>query len=278
MNTATPLFPTPQLRAVSWLAVLLCLAAVLAGCATQGSSYSGSGATELETAADDTEARKRARTRLELASSYLQDNKPMIALEEQKKAVRIDPSFYEVYALGGVIYMHMGETQLAFANFERAIALNGRDADSMHNMGWLHCQEGRYPQAAALFKRALSVPIYTGKSKTMMAKGICEARAGDTSAAEVSLKQAHEADPGNPVISYSLAHLLFERGDARGARSYIRPVNNGQYANAQSLWLGIKVERALGNQRAASELAEHLRRRHPSSQELMSYEKGAFNE
>ena len=276
MTTAA--FPFALRRHTRWLAAL-CVLTALGGCATSsGGGYSGDGSTELMTAADDSEARQRARTRLELAATYLQDNKPMIALEEQKKAVRTDPSFSDAYALGGVIYMHMGETQLAYANFERAISLNPRDANSMHNLGWLHCQEGHYPQAAAMFERALGVRMYAEKAKTMMAKGVCEARAGDRTTAEATLLQAYELDQGNPIIGYNLANLIYLRGDAQGARQYIRRVNNGQWANAETLWLGIKVERALGNQRAVSELAEQLRRHHSSSRELQSYERGAFDE
>lgn len=277
MNTVAPSFTLR--RPAGWLAAL-CLLAALGGCATTtGGGYSGGGsATELATASDDSDARKRARTRLTLAASYLQDGKHMIALEEQKKAVRMDPSFSEAYALGGVIYMHMGETQLAFANFERAISLNPRDADSMHNMGWLHCTEGHYQQAAALFERALGVRMYAGKAKTMMAKGACEARAGDRAKAEQTLTQAYELDQSNPITGYNLAKLIYQRGDAQGARQYIRHVNNGQWSNAETLWLGIKVERALGNQRAVAELAEQLQRRYPSSKELRAYERGAFDE
>lgn len=275
MNTVSPL---TLRRPAGWL-VALCLFAALGGCATTGGGYSGGGsATELATASDDSDARKRARTRLALAASYLQDGKHMIALEEQKKAVRIDPSFSDVYALGGVIYTQMGETQLAFANFERAISLNPRDADSMHNMGWLHCTEGNYQQAQALFERALGVRMYMEKAKTTMAKGVCEARAGNRAAAEATLLQAYELDQSNPITGYNLAKLIYERGDAQGARQYIRRVNNGQWSNAETLWLGIKVERALGNQRAIGELADQLHRRYPGSKELQAYERGAFDE
>ena len=275
MNTAA--LPFTLRRPAGWLTAL-CLLAALGGCATTGGGYSGGSATELVTASDDSEARKRARTRLTLAASYLQDGKHMIALEEQKKAVRIDSSFSDAYALGGVIYAQMGETQLAFANFERAISLNPRDADSMHNMGWLLCTEGRYQQAAALFERALGVPMYAEKAKTMMAKGVCEARAGDRATAEATLLQAYELDQSNPIIGYNLANLIYQRGDAQGARQYIRRVNNGQWSNAETLWLGIKVERALGNQRAVAELVDQLHRRYPGSRELQHYERGDFTQ
>ena len=47
---------------------------------------------------------------------------------------------------------------------------------------------------------------------------------------------------------------------------------------AESLWLGIKVERRMNNRQAMEQLASQLRRRFPQSRELLSYERGAFDE
>lgn len=273
--------PRPPLAAArprAWSLPALCLLGALAalgGCASTGS---GSGATEMTTAMDDSADRHRARTRLALASSYFQDGKLEVALDEQKKAHQIDPGFHETYNLGGLIYMAMGEHQLAQANFERAISLNQRDANAMHNLGWLLCQQGQYPQAAAMFQRAVAVPTYGEKAKTLMTQGICEARGGNAKAAEDTLMKSYELDAGNPVTAFNLSQLLYNRGDYERAQFYIRRLNNSQLANAESLWLGIKVENRLKNRRAMTELASQLQRRYPSSKELLAYERGAFDE
>ncbi|MGC3987219.1 MAG: hypothetical protein QM777_22135 [Pseudorhodoferax sp.] len=62
---------------------------------------------------------------------------------------------------------------------------------------------------------------------------------------------SYELDPANPITGYNLAQSLFKRGDQQRAQFYIRRINNSEYANAESLWLGIKVERSLGNRQAA---------------------------
>ena len=49
---------------------------------------------------------------------------------------------------------------------------------------------------------------------------------------------------------------------------YIRRLNNSELANAESLWLGIKVEHRLGNRLARDQLASQLRNRFPKSREL----------
>ena len=83
---------------------------------------------------------------------------------------------------------------------------------------------------------------------------------------------------GNPVIGYYLAALKFRKGDIKQAQFYVRRVNNGEFSTAESLWLGIKVERALKEPMAMRQLGDQLRRRFPDSRELLAYERGTFDE
>ena len=115
-------------------------------------------------------------------------------------------------------------------------------------------------------------------SKTLMAMGICQVRAGQPAEAEKTLTQAYELDAGNPITGYNLAKLLYERGDYKRAEFYIRRINNSELANAESLWLGIKVERRLQDTEAVSQLGEALRRRFPDSKQRNALDRKAFDE
>ena len=122
------------------------------------------------------------------------------------------------------------------------------------------------------------MPTYQDRAKTLLTQGICEARAGEPAKAEATLMRSYELDAGNPVTGFNLAQLLYNRGDDTRAQFYIRRLNNSELANAESLWLGIKVERRLNNRQAMEQLASQLRRRFPQSRELLAYERGAFND
>jgi type IV pilus assembly protein PilF len=124
----------------------------------------------------------------------------------------------------------------------------------------------------------LADPLYIGRAKTLMAQGVCQARAGKKADAERTLARAYELDAGNPVTGYTLANLLFQRGDYTRAQFYIRRLNNSELANSESLWLGIKVERRLEDRVAMRQLADQLKKRFPQSREAASYDKGAFDE
>ncbi|MDD0837244.1 type IV pilus biogenesis/stability protein PilW [Curvibacter sp. HBC61] len=227
---------------------------------------------------EETEARRRARIRLELAASYFEQGKTVVALDEVRQVLAADPGFAEAYNLRGLIYMRLDDERQAEEGFRRALALSPRDPNVLHNYGWLMCQRKRYSEANDAFTQALSSPLYGDKAKTYMAQGLCQARAGQKAEAERSLSKAFELDAANPITSFNLSVLLYQRSDLTRAQFYIRRLNNSEFANAESLWLGIRVERRLGDRVAMQQLAEQLKKRFPQSRELMSYERGAFDE
>ena len=261
----------------------LVLLAVLAGCAQPASAPATTAAAvatgrEPITASDEPETRKRARIRIELASGYFEQGQTTVALDEIKLALSADPTYAPAYTLRGLVYARLNEIPLAEDSFKRAQQLSPRDPDVLHHYGLFACQLGRYPQAIELFQQALASPVYGSQAKTLMAKGICEVRAAQFPEAEGSLARSYELDPGNPITAYNLAALQFRRGENAKAQFVIRRLNNTDLANAETLWLGIKVEQRMGNTEAMGQLAQQLERHYPESREWASYQRRAFDE
>jgi len=263
-----------------WLA-RACLAmavwGALAGCATKPTDFA-SASTDTLTASDEPESRKRARIRMELAVGYFEQGQTSIALDEVKQVIASDPGFPDAYSLRGLIYMRLNDNRQAEDSFRRALALNPKDSNALHNFGWLQCQQGRYEESFRSFEQATANPLYTDKAKTLMAQGLCQARAGRRDDAERTLARAYELDAGNPITGYNLAQLLFQRGEFTRAQFYIRRLNNSELANAESLWLGIRVERRMNDPVAMRQLGEQLKKRFPQSRQMVSYERGAYDE
>ncbi len=263
--------------ALVWL--VLALSTALMACASlPATGVSAEAGQEWLTESDEPETRRRARLRVELASGYFEQGKTTVALDEVKQALAADPSYAPAHNLRGLIYLRLKETGLAESSFRQAIRLAPRDGDSWHNLGWLHCEAGRYADAVAAFGSALQTPQYASAAKTWMSQGICQARAGQPADAERSLVRAFELDAGNPITSYNLASLLWQRKNHARAQFYIRRLNNSEFANAESLWLGTRIEQRLGNREAVRQLGEQLRRRYPESQEAAAYERGSFDD
>ncbi|HEY8357427.1 MAG TPA: type IV pilus biogenesis/stability protein PilW, partial [Ramlibacter sp.] len=243
-------------------AAALALLVLAGGCATpqQGQEQT---VTEVVTPSDETDGRRRARIRIELAGGYFEQGKTDIALDEIKQAIANDPTLADSYNLRGLVYMRLNDVRQAEESFRRALVLNPRDADIHHNYGWLQCQQKRYQEAQRSFDVAVSNPAYGGRSKTFMAMGLCQARAGQAAEAERSLLRSYELDAGNPITGYNLSQLLYQRGDFERAQFYIRRLNNSDLANSETLWLGIKVEQRMKDVVAMEQLADQLRKRFP---------------
>lgn len=255
------------------------LAAVLlaaAGCASPVGSP-GSSADPI-TESDESPARKRARIRTELASGYFEEGRTEVALDEVKQALASDPQYAPAYNLRGLIYLRLNDPRQAEDSLRRALALSPRDPDTLHNYAWMVCGQGRYDEAERAFGQALASPVYPARARSFLAQGVCQARAGRLPQAEDSLRRAYELDAANPLAAYNLAQLLYRRGELERARFYIRRLNNSDGANAESLWLGIRVEHRLGDALARQQLADQLRKRYPQSRELAAFDKGIFDE
>lgn len=261
--------------------VLACWSAVLlAGCANpSGSPHASPGhQNDFVTESDEPAERRRARLRVELAGGYFEQGQTKVALDEIKQALSIDSNYVEAYNMRGLIYMKLNDVPRAEDSFKRALNLNARDANVAHNYGWLLCQQARYDESFRLFAQAVANPTYTDKAKTLMALGVCQVNAGQTAEAEQSLMRSYELDAGNPVTGYNLSKLLYARGDLTRAQFHIRRINNSDLGNAETLWLGIKIERKLQNQQAVLQLAQQLKNRFSQSSQALAYDRGQFND
>lgn len=220
-----------------------------------------------------------ASVRLELAAAYFNRGQTEVALNELKQVLAIKPDMGDAYNLRGLILSSLGDDVPAVESFRRAIQLNPRDADSMHNLGWHLCERARYEEADAEFERALAVPQYRGIPRTMMMRGVCQARAGALQLADRSLTRAHELDPNSPAIAFNLADVLYRRGDLERARFFARRVNNQPgVANAQTLWLAVRIENRIGNVNGRALFGKQLREQFPLSNEALKLERGQFDE
>jgi type IV pilus assembly protein PilF len=233
---------------------------------------------DVVTESDEPENRKRAKIRVELALGYFEQGKTAVALDEVKLALLADPQFADAYTLRGLVYLRLGDMRVAEDSFRQALSLNPNDSNAAHNYGWLMCQERRYADAQRMFTQALSNPLYGDQGRTYLTQGICQARDGKDAESERSLSKAFELDAGNPVAGYNLATLLFRRGDFSRAQFYLKRLNASEFANEETLWLGVKTEMRLNNRENANDLGRQLLRKHPNSRQARSYERQAFNE
>ena len=256
------------------LAALASIVLGLGGCASNPSNV----AQEELPRAEQSDNQQRARIRLQLAVGYYEQRQMNTALDEVRQALQLDPNFADAYSVRGLIYMDMGESKLAEDSFLQAIRLSPNNPDFNNNYGWFLCQNGRESQSIGYFESALKVRSYQSPAKALNNAGTCSLKLKNNAAAEKYFSQAFQYDPGNSSTNANLAKVYFDQGDYERARFYVGRVIKADAANADVLWLAIKVERKLGDRTAESSLATQLRRRYPASVEYAAYQRGAFDE
>jgi type IV pilus assembly protein PilF len=260
----------------------LCLAALtvcVAACTTTVTNSSGAVVPEAPQASEPVDVERRVAVRMELAGLYYSRGQYNIALDEIKAVLQSKPNLGPAYALRGLVYSSMGEEALADENFNRALQINPRDGDTLHNRGWFLCQRNRFAEADQQFEQVLALPQYRDAQRTLLAQGVCMARAGKLEDAERKLSRAYELDPSNPTTALNLADVLYRRGEYERARFYIRRVNQREdISSAQTLWLALRIENRMGNRGGVDDYGRQLRNRFPQASETLAYERGRFDD
>jgi len=244
----------------------------------QAQSISGSQVDIDNRMLEETDARRRARIRMELAIGHFQEGRFAVALDELKQALTIDPNFADAMGVLALVYMELGEPRLAEQSFSRAMAIKPNDSDLNVNYGWFLCSTGRERQSFDYFMRATRNPLYTQPALPWQNAGVCAFRIKDIAAAERYFVRSFELDPGGVIAALGLARIYLDRGELARARFYVSNVNRGPAAHPASLWLGLKIERRLGNQVDEANLATRLERNFPNSPEASALSRGAYDE
>ena len=254
----------------------LCALTLLSACSTTTTVTENRDTRAVSEPADP---ERRARVRLELAGLYFGRGQNSTALDEIKTALAAKPDMFEAYHLRGLVYASMGDVRQAEENLLRAMQLAPSDGNTMHSYGWFLCQERRFQESETQFERALAQPPYRDGMRTLLAQGVCQARAGRWAEAERTLSRSYELDPSNPVTAFNLSEVLLRRGELERARFYVRRINAvPDQVSAQSLWLAARIDRRLGNFDALQDHGRQLRDRFPQSPELLLFERGKFDE
>lgn len=223
------------------------------------------------------DARNRARVHTELAGAYFERGNMGVALDELRQATTADSSYPQAYGLLGLVYMELKDPVQAESNFEHALRLSPNDADINHNYGWFLCQNGREKDSIRYFLQALRNPLYTAPSRTYSAAGLCSLKANNPKDAEEFFQRALRLDPDDTNSQLQLAQIRYRQGKLEEARRLVSRYNKLVSPSAESLWLGLRVERKLGERVSEASYANQLRRRFPNSAEYHSLQRGQYD-
>ncbi len=137
--------------------------------------------------------------------------------------------------------------------------------DILNTYGGYLCRQNRREEGIELFLKAARNPLYRTPEAALTNAGVCARGIPDPDQAEEYFRQALARVPGYREALIQLADLNFGTREYLQAQAFLERYL--QYGNAtpDALALGARIEAAQGNDEAAAEYRNRLRREFPSA-------------
>ena len=220
----------------------------------------------------------RAKVHTELAAAYFQAGNMAVALEETRIALEADADYYQAYSVRGLVHAQLKENAKAEEDFRKALKIAPKNPEVNNNYGWFLCNTGQPRQSISYFLNALKDPLYDTPDVAYFNAGACAVKADDLDGALGYLLNSLRLARGPAAgTRYQLANLFYLRGNLDEAKIYLNDaMKEMSTPSPEALWLGVRLERKLGNKAGEGNYAAQLRNRYPTSLEYQAFLKGNF--
>ncbi len=249
---------------------LCALLPMLAGCVTETSN-----------ALPAAQPEKAAKAYLDLGIGYFRQGDLPQAQSALEKAIEQDPDLSAAHMVLALVYERMDDIDAAEKQYKRAVSLNSKDPDTLNAYAAFLCRTpGRRAEAMKVFDKALAIPLsvkYTNKAALFTNAGVC-IKEDDLAKAEDYLRRALQVDPRYGEALLQMTDVAYQRGNHLQARAFLERYLAVAPVSPPALWLGVRIERALGDGDAAKVYAVQLKNDFPESVEtrlLLEQERNA---
>ena len=215
---------------------------------------------------------------VQLAISYIEREQYGVAQEKLDKAIEQDPENVDAYTSMAYLKRKVNEFEQAENYYLEALEIKSTNPNIHNNYGGLLCQMGRYDDALEEIKLAYEDPFYETPYLAYANAGICLLDKGDYKQAEKMLRKALRDQPNYAGALIAMAEIGIKMEKYLMARAYIQRYHAIVQPSAESLWLQIQSEKALGAQEHYIKYARKLLNDFPDSDEAGMLEDIARNE
>ncbi len=217
--------------------------------------------TETRTSSDEAELNAR------YALQFLRQGKPEPAREKIEIAMQLDPQMAGAKSIAALIYQSIGQPARAEKFYEEALKLAPSDPATLNNYGKYLCSRGRLRDAENKFLTAVESPNNPNPEVAYANAGLCAKRIPDTDLASQYFRAALDINPDMPLALYQLAEINHGKKRYSLAREELQRFQLASDPTPETLWLGIRNERALNNQEEVTRLTNILSEQFPDSEE-----------
>lgn len=254
-------------QGLPFLSLILVLSAGVTGCVTE-QTYSG---TDIQVSERKFDKVGAAKERTQLGLMYLQRGNMEQAKFNLDKAMSYAPELEEVNVAMAYFYQTVGDVPRTEEAYRRAVRSSDASGDSMNNFGVFLCQQKRFDEAEEMFLKAIEQPNYTRTASSYENLGICSRDAGRIEKARHYFDMALKYDPRRASSLLELTEIALDSQDYLAAKQTLERLHTVVPQSAQSLALGVEIERQLNNTDASSRYGILLLAKFPASPEAKAY-------
>ena len=202
---------------------------------------------------------RAAEINLELGVEHLRKGNLAQAKEKIERSLEQNPRSAKAHMTAGLLYDRLGDQRKADSHFDRAVSLDSKNPEIANNYAVFLCRNGRYERGEKYALQAASDPLYATPEVAWMNAGNCARGKNDLARAEQHYRKALAARPRLPIALFSLAEVQLEQKNYLSARGFLEQYLTVARTSPATLWLGVRIERALGNEGTANQYAQRLK-------------------
>ncbi len=210
-----------------------------------------------------------ARINTELATGYMRRGDLEIAQEKLEKAILFDRSYVPAYTTLAVLMTAINRPIEAENLYLEALELDDRDPNLQNNYGTFLCGIKKYEEAVEQFEKSLNNQFYKKAEVAHANIGYCLLQSENTNykKIEMHLRTALKLSPNMPTAMLAMAELGLKTKNYLMARAYTQRYHSIASPSAESLWVQIQAEHALGDKKYFLEISRKLLKYFPDSKE-----------
>lgn len=251
------------MRRLFIIITMVVLALNLAACTTTTTSEQSQGQKTTSKA----NLKEASQLNTQLAVGYIQRQQYKAAKEKLEKAIEQDQKNVIAYKTLAYLYALLGLKDEAEQKYEQALNQAPNDSDLLNSYGAFLCALGKYDAAQEKLQQAYSDPFYESVYLAQSNAGSCYVKQQKYAKAEKLLRKSLRAQPNLPGSLLSMAEVGVKTERYLMARAYIQRYHSVVPASAESLWIQIQAEKALGAKEHYMKYARQLISDFPDSDE-----------
>lgn len=203
----------------------------------------------------------------QLGARYYRSGNYELARDRLLLSIELNPKNAVAHYTLALTYEQLENLRLATDSYEKAVRVAPRDFNVQNAYAVFLCNRQDFDGAREHFDRAIKVTENDFSESTMTNAGVCMMQKPDHALAESYFRQALARKPNYGEALLQLSVLKFSTEDYLGARAFLQRYLSANVPTADVLFLGVRIEDELGDDRARTDYSNQILRDFPESAE-----------